>query len=55
MDQKTEFKNEHTYYDYTRIIDDIVYIVDDINRPTTPVNQPTDKTMPGAPEKKREA
>ena len=56
MDQKTEFfKNKHTEYDYTSIIDDIVYIVDVINRPTTPVDQPTDKTMPGAPEKKREA
>jgi hypothetical protein len=53
MDQKTEFfKNKHTKYDYTRII---VNIVDGINRPKTPVDQPTDKTMPGAPEKKREA
>jgi len=27
----------------------------DNTRPTTPLDQPTDKTMPGAPEKKREA
>ena len=49
MDQNTEFfKNEHTNYDYTSI-------VGYINRPKTPVDQSTDKTMPGAPEKKRDA
>lgn len=57
MDQSDEFLTK-VFLPYKNIITDITYITNNIdyhNRPMTPQDQPTDKSMPKAPKKNRNA